>query len=325
MGLPIRRRALLAAALAAVIAAAVALATGCGSAGSASAGRGAPLKVAPGAVPASATSHVVVIVMENKEDKDVLGTADAPYVTALARRYAVATRSYGIRHPSLPNYLALTSGSTQGITSDCTDCRGLRGRNLVDQLEEHHISWKAYMEGLPSPCFTGASAGGGSYRIKHDPFMYYASVAGSPARCRKVVPYAQLGRDLRTGRLPAFSFITPNMCDDTHDCGVGVGDRFLAGLVPSVLRALGPHGFLVLTYDEGASDAGCCGAAKGGRIATVVAGPDVRRGFRDATPIDHYGVLGTIERALGLPALGGARDARSGRLTRVFVRAPHIP
>src|SRR5690349_18944918 len=215
----------------------------------------APALPAPSALPRSAVSHVVVIVMENEEAGDVLGSSAAPYLNALARLYAVATNSYAIRHPSLPNYLALTSGSTHGIASDCTDCH-VGGRNIVDQLEAAHLSWKGYMEDLPRPCST--VAGAGRYAKKHDPFMYYDDIVRSPARCHRVVGFDALGNDLRRGRLPALSFITPNLCHDMHDCDVATGDRFLSGLVPGLLRELGPHGLLVLTWDEGSSDAGCC-------------------------------------------------------------------
>src|ERR671931_559638 len=227
----------------------------------------------PPDLPTSSSSHVAVIVMENKEATDVLGSPSSPYVTRLAQRYGVATRSYAIRHPSLPNCLALTSGSTDGIVSDCTACH-VAARNIVDQLEAAGISWKAYMEDLPGPCSEVATAGG--YAKKHDPFMYYDDVAANPRRCRDVVPFDRLASDLRGGTLPTFAFISPNLCDDTHDCDVATGDRFLAGLVPRLLREIGPHGFVVLTWDEGSSDAGCCVDAHGGRIATIVAGPDVR-------------------------------------------------
>jgi hypothetical protein len=305
-----------------ILAAMAALCVGCGG----SSGRAStpPPSPPPAAVPASATSHIVVLVMENKEDKDVLAGSGSPYIKSLARRYARPVNSFGITHPSLPNYLALTSGSTQGITSDCTDCR-VRATNLVDQLEARRLSWKAYVEDLPRPCFDGASAAGGLYAKKHNPFMYYEDVASNPARCRNIVPLTRLSGDLRGGRLPAFSLITPNMCHDTHDCGLDAGDRFVKALVPSLLRGLGPHGFLVLTYDEGSSNAGCCGVASGGRIATIVAGPDVRKGFTDATPVDHYGVLRSIEDALGLKPLGGAADPRNGSLRRLFTTAPRVP
>jgi phosphatidylinositol-3-phosphatase len=307
--------ALVAAAATLLLAAALA---GCGG----DAHPGAPLAVGPvHALPAAARSHVIVLVMENKEDRDVLGSSAAPALNALARGGGVATRSYGVRHPSLPNYLALTSGSTHGIADDCTDCH-VDARSIADQLEAAGLTWKAYLEDLPAPCSTAASAGG--YAKKHNPFAYYDAIVRDPARCRRMVGFGQLARDLRADRLPGFSFIVPNLCNDTHDCGVAQGDRFLARTVPPLRRQLGPHGFLVLTYDEGDSDAGCCGVAHGGRIATVVLGPDVRPGTRDARPVDHYGVLATIERAFGLGRLGAAADPRNGTLAGLF-RGGRVP
>jgi hypothetical protein len=292
----------------------------CGGCGAASPGQ--PLAAPPAAaLPVSHASHVVTIVMENKEEGAVIGAPSSRYVNALARRYAVATQTYAIRHPSLPNYLALTSGSTHGITSDCTDCH-VNATNIVDQLESAHLSWKAYMEDLPGPCSQVAGAKG--YAKKHDPFMYYDDVAHDARRCRKVVPFDQLAADLRHGSLPTYAFISPNLCHDTHDCDVATGDRFLSGLVPRLLREIGPHGFVVLTWDEGSSDAGCCGAAHGGRIATVLAGPDVRRHGRSSRPVDQYGVLRTTENALGLAPLGGAAQRRSGSLDDLFARAPNV-
>jgi phosphatidylinositol-3-phosphatase len=288
------------------------------SCGHARAGRSLSL---PTALPAASSSHVVTIVMENKEYGQIVGSPDAAYVNRLARRYGLATASYGVRHPSLPDYLALTSGSTHGIDSDCTACH-VRARNIVDQLEAARIGWKAYMEDMPRPCFKGASSGG--YAKKHNPFAYYDDVAGNPKRCRKIVPLDRLAEDLRRGALPTYAFISPNLCDDTHDCGVATGDRFLARLVPVLVRALGRDGYLVLTWDEGGSDRGCCGGSNGGHIATVVAGPLVRRGARASGPLDHYGVLRTVEDSLGLERLGAARDARHGDLTALFRRAPRI-
>ncbi len=273
-------------------------------------------------LPRSSASHVIVVVMENEEDTDVIGSRAAPYTNALAHRYALASESFAIRHPSLPNYLALTSGATQDVNSDCTDCH-VAAANLVDQLEGAHITWKAYLEDQPAPCFAGASAGG--YAKKHNPFIYYDDVARSPTRCRKLVGFAALQNDLRRGTLPTFVWISPNLCDDGHDCGLATADRFLARTVPLLLRELGPRGFLLLTWDEGSSDRGCCGgSARGGHIATILAGPRVREGAIDVSPIDHYGVLGSIEDALGLPPLGGAADLRSGRLRTLFRSPPHI-
>jgi hypothetical protein len=290
------------------LAALASAAGGCGQAHS-----GTPLALGSIAqLPRSAGSHVVVIVMENAEYDQVIGSPAAPYVNALAGRYALATQSFAITHPTLPNYLALTSGSTHGISSDCTAC-SVSATNIVDQLEGKGISWKAYLEDAPTSCFRGAGAGG--YAKKHNPFIYYDDVARSPARCGRLVGFAQLAGDLRSGRLPSYAWISPNLCDDGHDCGVPAGDRFLSRTVPALLRELGPHGFLVITWDEGVSDRSCCGAAHGGHVATVLAGPGVRAGARERRPVDHYGVLATIEGALGLPPLAGAADPRAGRLT----------
>jgi hypothetical protein len=281
---------------------------------------GRPIAVgATSTLPRSHDSHVVVIVMENAEYGEVIGSAAAPYVNTLARRYGLATQSFAITHPSLPNYLALTSGSTHGVSSDCTDCQ-VSARSIVEQLEAAGISWRAYLEDAPTPCFRGSGAGG--YAKKHNPFLYYRDIAGAPSRCNRLVGFGQLAADLRTGRLPGFAWLSPNLCDDGHDCGVAAGDRFLARTVPALLRELGPHGFLVLTWDEGNSDGGCCGVAHGGHIATIVAGADVIRDGHDDRQLDHYGVLATIEEALGLPLLAGAADPRAGRLTSLFAHAP---
>lgn len=304
---PSRRRGLTAATVCALVAAALA-GVGCGQAHP-----GPPLAVgSTGRLPVSSHSRVAVIVMENAEYEEVIGSIAAPYVNALARRYALATQSFAIRHPSLPNYIALTSGSTHGITSDCTGCE-VSATNIVDQLQGGGISWKAYLEDVPTPCFRGSAAGG--YAKKHNPFIYYRDIAGSQARCHRLVGFGQLASDLRSGHLPTYSWISPNLCDDGHDCGVRAGDRFLARTVPALLRELGPQGFLVITWDEGVSDRGCCGVAHGGRVATVLAGAGVRAGARETRPVDTYGVLATIERALGLPPLAGAADPRAGRLT----------
>jgi acid phosphatase len=209
---------------------------------------------------------------------------------------------YAISHPSLPNYLALTGGSTFGITWDCTTCQ-VRSSSLVDQLARAGMSWKAYMEDLPHPCYGGGWAG--NYAKKHDPFAYYTPVRAHPAWCRRIVPLSQLRADERSG-LPRFVWISPNLCHDMHDCPVSTGDAFLSHLLPPLLAALGPRGLLILTWDEGSSDDGCCRVAAGGHVVTIVAGGLARPGARLRTPADHYSVLQAIEDLFGLPRLRGA-------------------
>jgi hypothetical protein len=259
-----------------------------------------PVTVLRGGPPA----HIAVIVMENEEYRDIIGSRQTPFINALARRYALARSMYAITHPSLPNYLAVTGGSTFGIDSDCTDCHVPSSHSLADQLTGAHLSWKAYMEDLPRPCYRGASAG--LYAKKHDPFLYYDRVARDPALCAHVVPLTQLARDERTRTLPRFVWLTPNLCHDMHSCPPPQGDAFLAGVVPPLLAALGPRGLLILTWDEGDTDDGCCRVAAGGHIATVFAGGLAAPHAQLTRPADQYSILQAIEDLLGLRRLRAA-------------------
>ncbi len=262
-------------------------------------------------------AHIAVIVMENEEYGGVVGSRSAPYINSLARRYALATQMFAVSHPSLPNYLALTGGSTFGIDSDCTGC-SVAATSIVDQLERAHLSWRAYMQDLPGLCFTGASAG--EYAKKHDPFAYYTRIVRNRQWCANIVSFARLYADERNRAVPSFLWITPNLCNDMHDCSVSTGDRFLSALVPPLLRSLGPGGLLFLTWDEGSSDAGCCRLASGGHIATIVAGPGARAGGRLSVPTDHYSVLQSIEDLLGLGRLRGAACACTPSLQPLLAR-----
>ena len=248
-------------------------------------------------------THVVVVVFENHETSSIAGNPEAPTFNALARRYAMLTDYTAVAHPSLPNYLALVSGSTHGITSDCTDC-SVAARSLADTLAAARKSWQTYAEDLPYPGFTGASAGG--YAKKHDPLLYFRDVAGSPARRRHVVPFTQLASDLRRHRLPAFSLVVPNLCNDMHDCSVATGDAWLKAHIAPLLQSRALRGGVVfVVFDEGTSDTG-----GGGRVQALALGPTVRRGSRFTRATNHYGLLRTIEDAWGLPRLGLSRRGR---------------
>jgi phosphatidylinositol-3-phosphatase len=249
-------------------------------------------------------SRIAVIVLENHEYNEIIGRPAAPYLNQLARQSAVAANYHAVTHPSLPNYLALTSGSTLGYAgSDCGTC-SVSQTNLVDELAAARISWKAYMEDMPTPCSAATSSRG--YFRRHDPFMYYRDLAGNPARCRFVVPATELATDLARHTLPRFVWLSPNICHDMHSCSTFTGDRYLRTIVPRLLTELGPSGILFITFDEGATNAGCCGVATGGHILTLIAGPGARAGHRSQVPYDHYSLLRTIEDLWGLPRLGYA-------------------
>lgn len=247
--------------------------------------------------------HIVVMVFENREADSIMSPySSAPYFRSLARSSVTLNRLYAISHPSLPNYLALTSGSTHGITSDCTTCF-VEGRNIVDQLEHAGISWKAYMESIPAPCATAPYAG--TYAMKHDPFMYYNDIRNDATRCSNVVPLRQLTSDLHAGSLPTFAWITPNLCHDMHDCPTATGDRFLRTWTPRIVDALGSNGIFVVLFDEGYTGTGCChGQAAGGHIAGIITGPGAGTAVIIRTSVNQYSVLRLIQDAWGLGTLG---------------------
>jgi hypothetical protein len=244
--------------------------------------------------------HVVVIVFENKEERSVIGSSDAPTFNAMARRYVRLTRYYGVTHPSLPNYLALISGSTQGITSDCTDCI-VSARNLADTLADAGKTWKLYAEGLPQPGFTGAFAG--RYAKKHAPFLYFRDVVDAPARLNRVVPLTRLHADVRADALPDFALVVPDLCHSMHDCSVRVGDAWLRSTLPPLLKP--PDSVVFVVFDEGSSN-----IRGGGHTAALALGTAVRPATRFTGVTSHYGLLRTIEAAWSLPLLGHSATAR---------------
>jgi hypothetical protein len=254
---------------------------------------------AGGVAPLPAFDHVFVVMFENKESSSVIGNAAAPTFNAFARRYATLTRYYGVAHPSLPNYLALVSGSTQGISSDCTRCV-FTGKNLADTLDEAGRTWKTYAEGLPAPGYLGARAG--RYAKKHNPFAYFHDIARSPSRRSHIVPLPRLARDRRAQTLPDFALIVPDLCNSMHDCSVAVGDAWLKRTVTPLLGI--PNSLVLVLFDEGSTS-----LRGGGHTAALALGTAVRAGASFAKVTNHYGALRTIEQAWGLPLLGRSRGA----------------
>jgi phosphatidylinositol-3-phosphatase len=246
--------------------------------------------------------HVIVIVLENKSQWPVLDNDDAPNFNRFAGRYAVLSHYGGVAHPSLPNYLALVSGSTHGITTDCATCI-VSGRNLADTLERAQLTWKAYAEGLPRPGFTGSSAR--LYAKKHVPFLYFRDIVSKPARLRRVVPLRQFGRDLAAGSLPSFSLIVPNLCHDMHDCSVPTGDRWLGRFISPLLHKPElAHSVVFVITDEPATQQATSA------VPALALGPLVKPGTRFSARTSHYGLLRTIEDSWGLPRLGHSSQAR---------------
>jgi hypothetical protein len=236
--------------------------------------------------------HVVVVILENEHRSSVIGSPRAPYLNKLATRGANLTHSYGITHPSQPNYLALFSGSTHGVTNNACPQRFPKADNLGNQLRASGLSFAGYAESLPKVGFTGCLSGG--YQRKHNPWVNFTNL---PARVNR--PFSAFPRDYR--RLPTVSFVSPNMCNSMHDCSIRTGDRWMKKHLARYARWATHHNsWLFVTFDENA----------GGTvnpIPTIIVGEHVRRGPY-ARKIDHYTLLRTIEDTYELPALGRAAD-----------------
>jgi hypothetical protein len=255
---------------------------------------------ATGVLPAF--GRVVLVVFENKAYSQVIGAPDAPMFNRLAQRYALLTNYRAVAHPSLPNYLALVSGSTQGITTDCTGCT-VRAANLADTLEYAGKTWKTYAEGLPHSGFTGPWAG--RYAKKHDPFLYFEDVVTRPRRLAQIVALASFAHDLAANRLPDFSLVVPDLCHDMHDCPVSTGDTWLSNFLGPLLRSAElRQGVVFVLFDEGVGNVG-----GGGHVAALALGPLVRPGSNSSARLDHYSLLRTIEDSWGLARLGRSRAA----------------
>lgn len=256
---------------------------------------------------------VAVLFLENHGYHEIIGSRQAPYLNRLADRGALETRYYALAHPSLPNYLALTTGSTQGVRSDCNSCDNA-APSLAGQLHAARIPWKAYFESLPAPGFAGN--GVGNYSKHYNPFAYSERAGEGAGARRHIVVFGALRRDLSSRTLPRFSWITPDLVHDGHNGSVRASDRFAARLVPRIVRALGPDGVLFVTWDEAQGLTG----PGGGRVALIATGSGARHHLRSQAVADHYSLLATLEGGLGLPRLGQAATASVAPLTAMLER-----
>ena len=261
----------------------------------------------PGSAGSTATrtpDHVVVVMLENKQRASVIGSTKAPYLSSLAARGANMTQSYGVTHPSQPNYLALFSGSTQGATDDSCPQKPGRADNLGAQLVAAGRSFTGYSESLPYPGYTGCKSG--KYQRKHNSWVNFASVPSAANQ-----PFSAFPSDF--ARLPTVSFVSPNMCSDMHDCPVATGDAWLkTHLAAYAAWAMTHNSLLVVTFDENSG-----GTVN--QIPTLVVGEAIRPGSYPE-PMNHYTLLRTLEDLYGLPALGNAK--RMTGLRSIWTTSP---
>lgn len=262
--------------------------------------------------------HVFVIVMENHSFGEIVGSTSAPYFNSLIPAGGLGSKYYAVTHPSLPNYLALAGASTFGITSDCTTC-WVNASNIADKIEGVGSTWKAYMESMPSACFIGDSY---PYAQKHNPFIYFNDIRTNSTRCAQhILPYTQMSTDLQsTTTTPNYAFITPNMCNDTHDCAVSSGDNWLKAQVPVILGSPAfktQHSLLAILWDEDDSSAS-------NQVPILLLGSAAKPGATSLTSYGHYSLLHTIENGLGVTTLT-ANDTTAPMTDLLAVVAPPSP
>jgi len=237
--------------------------------------------------------HVVVAILENQDPGDIIGSSAAPYINDLAAQGAYFSQSFALVHPSQPNYIALFSGSTQGVDDDSCPHDFGDTENLAHQLLGAGFSFAGYSEDLPSVGYTGCASGG--YVRKHNPWVDFGNV---PAAGNQ--PWTAFPSDY--SQLPTFSFVIPNLCNDMHDCPIATGDAWLHDHLDAYVQWAKTHNSLfVLTWDEDRF-------TSVNRIVTIFAGAGVAPGTY-ATRIDHYSVLRTFEVMYGLDCLGNAASA----------------
>ena len=236
--------------------------------------------------------HIVVVVMENHAYSQVIGSSSAPYLNnTLKAGGASLTQSYGLTHPSEPNYYQLNSGSNQGRTDDsCVSVGSIGKPNLASELIAAGQTWRSYNEGLPSQGSTVCSSG--KYAQKHNPWFGFSNVPTSTA-----MTMTQFPTDFTT--LPKVSFVVPDLCNDMHDCSVGTGDTWLKNKLGGYATWAKTHNsMLVVTFDED-------NRLSGNRIPTVFYGQHVTPGSTSSATYNHYSVLRTLEDLAGLTTHAG--------------------
>jgi phospholipase C len=250
--------------------------------------------------------RAIFVVFENANYQDAL---DQAFFTGLTQTGAGFTNFSAEAHPSQGNYIALTSGSLNGVYGDGT--YDLEVANLADLLDAKGISWKVYAEGYPGNCYTGAAEG--TYVRKHNPFISYGSIQHDTARCAKIVNATQFDLDLASGQLPEYVFYVPDLNNDGHDTDAAfAADWYAQKFGPLISDATFMNNtLLVSTFDESG------GYFDKNQIYTSLVGPMVRAGASTADPLDHYSLLRMVEENWSLGSLGQS-DATAAPITGIW-------
>ena len=233
-----------------------------------------------------------------------------PYFAKLANEGALFTQFYAEKHPSQPNYIAMISGSTQGVKDDGSV--DLDAEHIGNLLEKKGLSWKVYAEDLPEPCYLGTSHG--LYARKHVPFLSFTNVSTNMSECIKVVAGTQLKSDIITNSVPAFSMYIPNLKNDGHDTGAKYAAQWFSDNFGGILNnsEFMKDTLMVITFDESGSLLGK------NQIYTVLYGANVKPGAVVSASTNHYSILKMIEDRFELGNLGN-NDADASEITEIWL------
>ena len=245
-------------------------------------------------------SHVILVVEENHSYSEVIGNASMPYLNSLASQYGLATQYFANAHPSIPNYLMLTTGQMETIDDQFSG--KISDDNVVRELVKSGKSWKAYEESIPSAGYLAADSG--LYKRAHDPFSYLSDIQNDSSQAANIVPFTQFAADLANGALPQYSFIAPNLEDDAHDGTLATADSWLQSNIAPLLANsdFQSNGLLIITFDEGNQadfDHG------GGQVATLIISAQAKRGFRSTNVYQHQSILRLILASSGVDTFPG--------------------
>ena len=219
----------------------------------------------------------------------MIGSASMPYFNSLASQYGLAAQYFANAHPSIPNYLVLTTGLTE--TFDDSFSGTISDDNVARELVKAGKTWKAYAESLPSPGYVGGDSG--LYLRHHNPFTYLSDVQSDISQAADIVPFTQFATDIGNNALPQYSFIAPNIMDDAHNGTLAQADAWLqTNIAPLIASsAFQSGGLLIITFDEGDQSDLNHG---GGQVATLIISSTAKQGFQSKTVYQHQSVLRLI-------------------------------
>lgn len=257
------------------------------------------------------SKHIWMITEENHSYESVIGNSNMPYYNSLARTYGLATQYYANQHSSLPALMWSVAGQSVTSNNYTTSCFNVN--NVVRQLLIKGFTWRVYEEDLPYAGFTGLSSG--NYVRRHNPLIDFTDVC-SPSQQIQSVPFTQLANDIANHNTPNYAYVTPNMQHDADLGSLAQADAWLSQVVPKILALpefqFTGDGILFIVWDEGnvsTPDNRCSATVSsgcGGRVATLVIGPKVRRGFKSTVLYHHQNLLRTVCNALGFSSCPGA-------------------